>query len=108
MMTLIGMRRANGDWFAIDDNGQFRVPLFSSVDSAMTARSRESGMECFRPVELDAKALRDLTTTDGGKACYWLVSDPLKKLSRGMAVDRVQLERFISRQSNQSSHGEAK
>ena len=48
----------------------FRVPVFHSSGAAMLARSRETGMECFRPVVLDAAAFKNLTTTDEGKACF--------------------------------------
>jgi len=96
MKTLFAMRRANGDWFALDDQGGFRVPVFHSGGAAMIARSRESGMECFRPVALDAVALRNLVTTDEGKAGFWLITDPLMNLSRGRALDRKQLEQFIA------------
>ncbi len=96
MKTLFAMRRANGDWFSIDDGGAFRVPLFQSSGDALLARSRETGMECFRPVLLDAQAFENLTTTDEGKACFWLVADPLRELSRGRAVDRQQLVQLIA------------
>jgi hypothetical protein len=95
MKTLFAMRRANGDWFAVDDEGSFRVPVFQSSGAAMLARSRETGMECFRPVVLDAAAFKNLTTTDEGKACFWLVADPLLKLSRGRPLDGKQLEQFM-------------
>ena len=95
MKTLFAMRRANGDWFALDDQGSFRVPVFQSSGQAMLARSRETGMECFRPVALDAAAFRNLTTTDEGKACFWLVADPLMKLSLGRPLDRKQLEQLM-------------
>jgi hypothetical protein len=95
MKTLFAMRRANGDWFALDDLGGFRVPVFHTSRDAMTARSRENGMECFRPVELDAAAFKNLTTTDEGKASFWLVSDPLMKLSRGRPFDSKQLQQFM-------------
>lgn len=62
----------------------------------MLARSRDSGMECFRPVMLDVAEFRSLTTTDEGKACFWLIADPLVKLSRGRPLDRKQLEQFMS------------
>ena len=87
MSTLFAMQRANGDWFALDDNGLFRVPVFHDRGAAMLARSRESGMECFRPVLLDEATFKNLTTTDGGKACFWLVEDPLMNLNRGQALD---------------------
>ena len=85
------MRRANSDWFALDDNGSFRVPIFYSSSSAMTARMREPGMECFRPVLLDEAAFMDVTTTDGGKASFWLITDPLLRLSKGRSMDHQEL-----------------
>ena len=91
MSSLFAMRRANGDWFALDDNGNFRVPVFHNSAAAMVARSRETGMECFRPVLLDESAFKNLTTTDGGKACFWLVEDPLMKLNRGRALNHQEL-----------------
>lgn len=92
---LFAMQRANGDWFALDDHGGFRVPLFHTTNAAMIARSRDTGMECFKPVQLDEAAFTDLTTTDEGKACFWLVEDPAMKLSRGRPLDRQQLARFM-------------
>ena len=89
--TLYAMKRANGDWFSLDDHGRFRVPIFHSIREAMTARSRNTGMECFRPVVLDEAAFVNLTTTDGGKACFWLVGDPLINLGRGLALDHGEL-----------------
>ena len=85
------MRRANKDWFALDDNGSFRVPIFHSSSAAMTARRRDPGMECFRPVLLDEPAFTDLTMTDGGKASFWLITDPLLRLSKGRSLDHQQL-----------------
>ena len=104
MKTLFAMRRANGDWFSLDDKGSFRVPLFQSSRDAMVARRRETGMECFKPIVLDEGALENLTTTDDGKACYWLVTDPLMKISRGRAFNRQQLEQFMSNGEGQASN----
>ncbi len=95
MSSLFAMQRANGDWFALDDKGRFRVPVFHNSAAAMVARSRETGMECFRPVLLDEVTFKNLTTTDGGKACFWLVEDPLMKLSRGRALDDQELARVM-------------
>lgn len=95
MKTLFAMRRANGDWFALDDEGLYRVPIFESNRAAMVARSRDSGMECFRPVPLDQEALQNLITTDQGQACFWLVEDPLRKSSYGKKLDQHQLKTFI-------------
>jgi hypothetical protein len=89
------MRRANGDWFALDDNGGFRVPVFYSSSAAMAARRQDTGMECFRPVIIDAAAFTDLSTTDGGTGSFWLISDPLLKLSKGRSLDKHQLEALL-------------
>lgn len=98
--TLYAMQRANGDWFALDDHGSFRVPVFTSSREAMVARARESGMECFRPVALDEVAFLNLTTTDEGKACFWLVNDPSINLSRGRALDHDQLALILRNGNN--------
>jgi hypothetical protein len=95
MSNLFAMQRANGDWFALDDHGDFRVPVFHDSGAAMVARSRDSGMECFRPVLLDETSFKNLKTTDGGKACYWLIEDQLMKLSRGRALDHQELARVM-------------
>lgn len=96
MKSLFAMRRANGDWFALDDKGSFRVPVFHSSGAAMTARMQDSGMECFRPVVIDEAAFKNLTTTDDGAASFWLVTDPLMKLSRGRALDHKELKALLN------------
>jgi hypothetical protein len=89
------MRRANSDWFALDDNGSFRVPIFHSSSSAMTARMRDPGMECFRPVLLDEPAFIDLTTTENGKASFWLIADPLLRLNKGRLLNHQELQALL-------------
>ena len=96
MKPIYAMRRANGDWYALDDQGSFRVPVFRSSREAMVARSRDSGMECFRPVVLDEVAFENLTTTDEGTACFWFVDNPLIKLSRGRPLNQAQLALIMS------------
>lgn len=98
------MQRANGDWFALDDHGKFRVPVFHTASEAMVARSRETGMECFRPVALDEAAFGNLTTTDEGKACFWLVGDPLINLSRGRALDHDELALIMRNGNERQKH----
>ena len=97
MIRLFAMRRANGDWYALDDQGSWRVPVFKNTRDAMIARSRDAGMECFRPVELDAMAFENLTTTDQGKACFWLIDDPAGKLSRSRRLNAEELGAFINK-----------
>ncbi len=91
MSSLYAMQRANGDWFALDDRSGFRVPVFHSNNHAMMARSRDSGMECFRPAVFDQGAINGLTTKDGETVSFWLVDNPLIKLSRGRPMDQGQL-----------------
>ncbi len=83
MKSLYAMRRANGDWFAVDDNGQVRMPIFKTSGDAMIARSRDNGMLCFRPVEFDASALEQLRKTDGNTASFLIVADPSRDLKHG-------------------------
>ena len=89
---VFGMQRANGDWFAVDKGGNDCVPVFASSAEAMTARSRNPQMECFRAVEIGEEALQVLTHE---KPHFWLIVDPLLKLSRGRSIDGVQLAGMV-------------
>ena len=92
MSSLYAMRRANGDWFALDERGRFRVPLFGSRWAGMLARVSHRGMWLFKPVALDGRALGELVPADGvSETDYWLVDDPFTGLNRGRLVDRAQL-----------------
>ena len=105
MKVLFAMRRANGDWFALDEPGDFRVPVFRSTRDAMVARRRDNGMECFRPVELDSAALKNLTSTDEGKATYCIVANPLRNMSHSLCLDRKQFEKFIKTPEVEPANG---
>lgn len=89
--SFYAMRRANGDWFAVDDDGQVRVPVFKSSGDAMLARSRDSAMECFRPMAFDASALAQLRMTDGDTTAFLVVADPSRKLKHGRRVTFTEL-----------------
>jgi hypothetical protein len=101
MVDLFALRRANGDWFAIDDRGSLRVPIFQSSQAAMVARSQDTTMECFRSVLLDREAFKNVTTTDGGNARFWLIADPLRKLKRGRSLERDELARLLQMTSEE-------
>ena len=47
-MSLYGMQRANGDWFAIKEPRRFRVPLFSSLTEAAVVRAFNVEMLVFK------------------------------------------------------------
>jgi hypothetical protein len=85
------MRRANGDWFAVHDNGHVRMPIFKSSGDAMIARLRDNGMECFRPVAFDARALEQLRRTDGDTASFLVVADPSRHLKHGLRMTFTEL-----------------
>ncbi len=96
MSSLYAMRRANGDWFALDDRGRFRVPLFGSQSDGMLARISHQGMLLFKPVALDAGALGELVPTDGaGDTDFWLVDGPFTSLKRGRLIDRAHLSLLV-------------
>ena len=92
MSDIYVMQRANGDVFALDDHGRFRVPLFNSNSDALLARLRNFGMLLFKPVQLDAGLLKQLIPLGGAaEVDFWLVSDPLINLNRGRLVQPAQL-----------------
>ena len=87
MSDVYVMQRANGDVFALDDQGRFRVPLFNSSSDAFLARLRNFGMLLFKPVQLDAGLLKQLVPLGGAaEVDFLLVSDPLINLNRGRLV----------------------
>ncbi len=91
METFYAMRRANGDWFAVADKDDLRMPIFKSSGDAMIARSRDSGMECFRPVMFDARLLEDLRRTDGDSAAFLMIADPSRHLKHGLRLSFTEL-----------------
>ncbi len=96
MSDLYAMQRANGDVFALEDHGRFRVPLFHSSHDAMMARLRNFGMLLFKPVKLDASLLKQIVPTGGAaEVDFWLVNDPLINLNRGRLVQPAQLALLV-------------
>jgi len=91
METFYAMRRANGDWFAVADKDNLRVPIFKSSGDAMIARSRDSGMECFRPVMFNARLLEELRRTDGDSATFLMIADPSRHLKHGLRLSFTEL-----------------
>lgn len=92
LMSLYAMQRANGDVFALDDRGRFRVPVFHSSHDAITARLRNFGMLLFKPVALDARLLKEIAPVGGAAEVeFWLVDDPLIHLNRGRLLPPRQL-----------------
>ena len=93
---LYAMRRANGDWFALEDEGLLRVPVFRTSGEAMRARTRNFGMMLFKPALLDGRALDALAPSGPEGATYfWLVDNPSAKLNRGRRVGHAQLASLV-------------
>ena len=89
---LYAMQRANGDVFAMDYHGRFRVPLFHSQSDALLARLRNFGMLLFKPVKLDASLLKQIVPSGGAAELdFWLVNDPSISLNRGRLIPTAQL-----------------
>lgn len=91
---MYAMRRANGDWFALEVDGKSRVPVFRSLDEAWRARAHNPELMLFRPALLDEHALEEMATLDeGGTASFWLVDeeDTGADLRRGYPLEYVQL-----------------
>lgn len=92
MNNIYAMRRANGDWFALEGDSRFCVPLFQSSHDAMMARLRNFGMLLFKPVALDARLLQEIVPEGGGRYVdFCIVNDPFATLDRGRAVEHAQL-----------------
>jgi len=93
---MYAMRRANGDWFALDRREGFRVPIFSSNREAMQARAFNVEMLVFKPVLVDELALNDLAPVDGQRAAhFWLVNDSCVNMKRGVAMEHKELALLV-------------
>ena len=95
MSGIYAMRRANGDWFALDDRGAFRVPVFHSDSEAMQARAFNGGMLLFHPVLLDEATLKDLAPANGDGTHFWVVDHASVNLKRGHRVEHPQLVSLV-------------
>ena len=94
--NVYAMQRANGDWFALDDRGRFRVPVFSNSREAITARSYNSEMLVFKPVLLTDGGLKTLAPTNGDKVDFWLVEKESTNMKRGQLLNHSQLASLVS------------
>ena len=92
MSSMYAMRRANGDWFAFEEHGDLRVPVFSSSRKAMQAREHNWGMLLFKPVIFDERALNELAPTGGETGVhFWLADGSSTKSSHGQLIDYARL-----------------
>lgn len=101
MSHIYAMRRANGDWFALEGHGRLSVPLFHSSHDALMSRLRNFGMLLFEPVALDARLLREVAPA-GAKSDvnFCIVNDPFADLNRGSQIDHARLA-LLMKNSNE-------
>ena len=104
MKSFYAMQRANGDWFAVDDKGHLRMLIFKSSRDAMIARSRDNGMECFRPVAFDASALEQLRRTEGDNASFLIVGDPSRDVKYGLRQTLGEITPLMNDLAKDRSH----
>ena len=98
MSSLYAMQRANGDWFALDDDGRLRMPVFHSSNAAQHARSHHPGMFLFKPMVFDERAFEGLALEEGGDDVrFWLVDEPFINLNRGRSLDHTQFDLLMHR-----------
>jgi hypothetical protein len=96
-MTLFGMQRANGDWFAIKEPSRFRVPLFTSVDEARATRAFNVDLLVCRAVLFDERALKQVAELETNRTFYfWLVDEYSRNMRRGVALERDQVELMLN------------
>ena len=102
MSEIFGMQRANGDWFALNDGGHLRVPLFYSTHDAMMARLKNFGLLLFKPVVVNARFLKETAPLRGENGVdFCMVDDPFDSLSCGKPMARAQLALLIQRSRNE-------
>ena len=96
MSYLYAMRRANGDWFALNHHGRLRVPLFHSIHDAMMARLRNFGLLLFKPVMLDSRILENIAPLAGeDQVDFCTIEDPFASLECANTVGRPELALLI-------------
>ena len=106
MSDIFAMRRANGDWFALDHHGRLRVPLFHSSHDAMIARLCNFGLLVFKPVMLDARFLKKIVPLPGeDEVDFCMVDNPFASLNRGSTVGRAQLALLLGLPDEQENIG---
>lgn len=103
MSDFYAMRRANGDWFALEGHERLRVPLFHSSHDAIMARLRNFGMLLFEPVALDARLFREIASVGGRDMDFCLVKDPFARLNRSRLIEPAQLALLMGNREGEVS-----
>ena len=95
MSNLYAMRRANGDWFTLEDDGKLLVPVFHSSHDAFMARLQTVEMLVFSPISLDLRLLNKIA--DGRtESAFCLVDNPFASLKRGHKLSQAQVMSLLT------------
>jgi hypothetical protein len=89
------MRRANGDWFALEEDGKLRVPVFHSTHDAFMARLRTVEMLLFSPIALDVQLVNEIVG-GAGAVDFCIINNPFASLRRGLRVPQSQLASLLT------------
>jgi len=95
MTDIFAMRRANGDWFALEDDGRLRVPIFHSAHDAFMARLRTVEMLLFSPIALNPRLLNEIAG-GRGEVDFSMVDNPFASLRRGLCLPQSQLASLLT------------
>lgn len=95
MPDVYAMRRANGDWFALEDTDKPRVPVFHSSHDALMARLRNFEMLLFSPIALDTGLLNEIVA-DRSQVDFCMVNNPFASLKRASTLQLAQLASLIT------------
>jgi hypothetical protein len=98
MSEIFAMQRANGDVFALDNDGGFRIPVFQTAADAHTARMRNVEMLLFKPAVVGGPLLKELLKIGEARDVeFWLVSDPLIDLKHGVSLRRPEFAAMLAK-----------
>jgi hypothetical protein len=89
------MRRADGDWFTIEDDGRLLIPVFHSSHDALMARLRTTEMLLFSPTALDVQLFNDIVNGPS-KVDFCMVENPFASLKLGRTLPHAQVMSLIS------------
>lgn len=95
MSDVYAMRGANGDWFALENDGRLWLPVFHSTHDALMARLRTVEMLLFAPIALDAQLLEEIVN-GRSEVDFCMVNNPFASLKRGSPLQLAQLASLIS------------
>lgn len=77
MSELFVMRRANGDLFTEEINGELVIPVWSGKDAVARYKERNPRLMIFLPARLDRSTMKKVTSGRGpeGTTRFFLLSD---------------------------------